>query len=63
MYECGVEDEPFCHQLHSCQACSAYPHCHWQYNGACKSVANLSVEEQQVMYNYFFIKTNTVNKN
>ncbi|XP_075233105.1 attractin-like protein dsd isoform X2 [Lycorma delicatula] len=47
VYECGVEDEPFCHQLHSCQACSAYPHCHWQYNGACKSVANLSVEEQQ----------------
>ncbi|RZF37106.1 hypothetical protein LSTR_LSTR013802 [Laodelphax striatellus] len=47
-YECGIEDEPFCRQLHSCQACSAYPQCRWQYTGPCKAAANLSIEEQHV---------------
>ncbi|XP_063699166.1 attractin-like protein 1 isoform X2 [Culicoides brevitarsis] len=41
--QCHSDSEPVCTQLHACQACHAFPHCHWDYqNGKCRHFENSS---------------------
>lgn len=47
---CDATDDPVCHQLHSCQACTSHPYCHWDFTqNRCQAVANLTIGESQVL--------------
>lgn len=45
---CTSTDDPICHQLHSCQACTSHPYCHWDItHNRCGAMANLTIGESQ----------------
>nr|CAD7262632.1 unnamed protein product [Timema shepardi] len=46
--QCESSDGSLCHQLHTCQACSAHHYCHWDnYDNKCKALGNLTVGDHQ----------------
>lgn len=51
---CELTDDPICHQLHSCQACTSHPYCRWDHGGyRCHAEKNLTTGESQVKFYHF----------
>lgn len=45
---CNADDNAYCHNQHTCQACSLVQNCYWNRSGSfCAPTTNLTMEEQQ----------------
>lgn len=53
---CNADDNVYCHNQHTCQACSHVTNCYWNRSGGyCMPSANLTMEEQQVCSSHLYL--------
>lgn len=62
---CNADDNVYCHNQHTCQACSLVPNCYWsRTHNLCVPAANATMEEQQVFFplnNYLRVTSRILN--